>query len=60
MKLRFKLQVDGEYSWYDVLAQRKSTGKWERIGTCNIAAKDAVKNGRFELIQMAELVQETR
>jgi len=53
MKLRFALQTDSDGEcYYNILARRKSTGKWECIGTCHIAARDAVKAGQLELIQL--------
>ena len=49
MKLKFKL--DEENQCYDVLAKRKLTGKYEKIGTCHLAATKAIENGDLELIQ---------
>jgi hypothetical protein len=49
MKLRFKLDADNNR--YNVLARRKDTGKWEKIGICHLAAVGAVKQGRLDLIQ---------
>lgn len=50
MKLRFKYDAANEC--FDVLAKRKSTGKWERIGTCHPRAVNLIKMGKVELIQL--------
>jgi hypothetical protein len=49
VKLRFVWDVD---HWI-VKARRKSTGKWEVLGTCHASAKEQVKAGRFELLRLA-------
>jgi hypothetical protein len=47
MKLRFVWNEDH----YIVKARRKSTGKWETLGTCHRDAKKLVQTGHLELIQ---------
>lgn len=49
MKLRFVAQQEH----FEVYGWRKSVGKWQQIGICNLAAKEAIKSGRIELINMA-------
>jgi hypothetical protein len=47
--LRFKPDLDS--NCFKVYAKRKSTGKWEQIGTCHFAAVADIKAGKHELIQ---------
>lgn len=51
--MRFRFKFNEEEDCYYISARRKSTGKWEVIGTCHAAAKEHVKNGRLELIQFS-------
>lgn len=51
-KLRFK--QDGDRA--DVLAKRRTTGKWEKIGVCHSASIPILKES---IERMAELVKFT-
>lgn len=37
--------------YYDIKAKSLATGKWEKVGTCNLASKAAIKAGNIELIK---------
>ena len=48
-KLKFRFAFNEDH--YIVKAKRKSTGKWEAIGTCHASAKDVIADGsRLELL----------
>jgi hypothetical protein len=52
MRLKLRFKYDAENYCFQVSARRKSTGKFEQIGTCNSAAVQAIKKGQIELIKL--------
>ena len=51
MKLRFELDIENQC--YKVKARSK-TGQWKLIGICHLRAKNEIKAGKIELINVGK------